>query len=256
MNNAMLLAIDIGNSSITCGVFKARELKKTFEIFTHRFLSASNPEYTCKSIVSALRRYRIKNAIISSVVPRATQKLTKFLERYPIKTAVIGKAIKVPMRNEYRKPHQVGQDRLVGAFSAFAQYGASLVVVDFGTATTFDVVSGSGVYLGGLIAPGMGVSAQALSQRAALLPRHTIRRPRVLIGKDTRESLCSGFVYGYAGLCEGIVRRLKNKIGKKARVVATGGYAKLMRRYCREIDAIDRFLILKGLNLLFRQVVK
>ncbi len=242
----MLLAIDIGNTNINLGLFRGGRLSRRFIIPTKEKRYQSH----LKKIIS---QYKINDIIICSVVPRATKILEKDLKKLLGKQPyIIGKDIKAPIRNLYQKPKQVGQDRLVNAYAGVMLYGAPLIAVDFGTAITFDVVSRNKEYLGGMILPGLGISLDVLNQRTALLPRIKLEEPNEFIGRDTKSSMLSGIVYGFAALTDDLVIRIKKKIGKNARVIGTGGSIDLIGKYCRRIDRIDKDLTLKGLNLIYR----
>ncbi|MDP3731631.1 MAG: type III pantothenate kinase [Candidatus Omnitrophota bacterium] len=244
----MLLAIDIGNTNINFGIFEGSKLAKRFFIATKG--------YQLKKLRNLSGKLDINDSIICSVVPAVTkilkQDLTRLLSRQPY---IIGKDIKMPIKNLYRKPKQVGDDRLVNAYAGIMLYGAPLIAVDFGTAVTFDVVSKNKEYLGGMILPGLGISLDALNQRTALLPMVKLEEPREFIGRDTRSSMLSGIVYGFAALTDDLVIRIKNKIGKEAKVIGTGGNIGLIGKYCRQIDKIDKDLTLKGLNLIYRNLL-
>jgi type III pantothenate kinase len=169
---------------------------------------------------------------------------------------VIGKDLKVPIINLYRKPEQVGQDRLVNAYAASLLYGKPLVIIDSGTAITLDAVSGKGQYLGGMIAPGMEVSLKSLKENTALLPLVKPCRPKGSIGSDTKNSMLSGVVLGTADLCRGLTGRLKQTLGKNARIIGTGGNIGLIGKYSGLNMEIDRELTLKGINLIYRNETK
>ncbi len=241
----MLLAIDIGNTNITFGIFKGDKLIKRFDIATER--------YHFKKLKKKLSKAKFDESIICSVVPTAGRRLAKGLKkllgRQPY---IIGKDIIVPLKNLYHKPKQVGQDRLVNAYAGVRLYGAPLIAVDFGTAVTFDVVSRNKEYLGGMILPGLGISLDALAERTALLPKIKLERPPEFIGRNTRNSMLSGIIYGFAALSDDLTLRIKEKIGKNALVIGTGGNIDLISKYCKQIDKIDRDLTLKGLNLIYR----
>jgi type III pantothenate kinase len=240
----MLLAVDIGNTNISFGIFKGKGVLKRFDI------PASL--YSRKRLAAALGKTRISDAIICSVVPALTlslkEDLRRLLGRRPY---IIGKDIRVPIRNLYRKPAQVGQDRLVNAFAAVVLYGAPCIVVDLGTAVTFDVISGHKEYIGGMILPGIGISLDVLYERTALLPRVKLVRPREVIGRDTKNSIISGMIYGFSALTDDLIARIKKKIGSRAKVIGTGGDIRLIGNYCGRINAIDINLTLKGLNLVY-----
>lgn len=247
----MLLAIDIGNTNISFGVFSGAKIIKRFDIPTkviHSRRGGLNVPYRM------LQGIEIDDAIICSVVPDSTKILERglknFLRRRPY---IIGKDKRVPIRNLYRKPQQVGQDRLVNAYAGVVLYGAPLVMVDFGTAITFDVISKDKEYLGGMILPGLEISLDALFQRTALLPKIKLEKPKEFIGQDTKSSMLSGIVYGFAGLTDDMAVRIKDKIGKSAKVIGTGGNIGLISKYCTRINKIDRDLTLKGLNLIYKK---
>lgn len=240
----MLLAIDIGNTNISFGIFKGKRVLQRFDI------PASL--YSRKRLSTALGKARISDTVICSVVPAQTLSLKKDLRRLlGRRPYIIGKDIRVPIRNLYRKPAQVGQDRLVNAFAAVVLYGAPCIVVDLGTAVTFDAISGHKEYMGGMILPGIGISLDVLYERTALLPRVKLGRPREVIGRDTKNSINSGMIYGFSALTDDLINRIKKKIGSRAKVIGTGGNIELIRRYCKGINIIDRGLTLKGLNLLY-----
>ena len=243
----MLLAIDIGNTNINFGIFHGERLIKKFAIPT-----GSKDYFPClKKICTA---YEINETCIAGVVPEAqrclAQALTGILRRKPY---IIGKDIKVPIKNLYRKPAQAGQDRLVNAYAASELYGVPLIAVDFGTGLTIDVVSGRKEYLGGLILPGLQVSLDALAQRAALLPRVRLDKPSGIIGRDTLGSILSGVVFGTAACVDELILRLRKKIGRKALAVGTGGNIKFIAKYCRKIQRIDPDLTLKGIRLIWEK---
>jgi len=242
----LLLAIDIGNTNINLGLFQGNRLYRRYAIPT----KTRNYRPCLKKIIT---RNKINDAIICSVVPQAAKILAKDLERLSGKHPyIIGKDIKVPVKNLYRKPKEVGQDRLVNAYAGVILFGAPLIAVDFGTAITFDVVSRNREYLGGMIVPGLGISLDVLNQRTALLPKIKLENPREFIGRDTRSSMLSGIVYGFAALTDDLVLRIKKKIGENAKVIGTGGNIDLIARYCRRVTQIDKDLTLKGLSLIYR----
>jgi type III pantothenate kinase len=244
----VLLAVDIGNTNIGCGIFKDNKIIKRFDVPTKG--------YGPQKIKEALGKFPIDDSIVCSVVPKITFILEKDLIKILRKRLyIIGEEIKVPIKNLYRKPRQVGQDRLVNAYAGVMFYGAPLIAVDFGTAVTFDAVSKNREYLGGMILPGLGISLDALAERTALLPRIKLKNPREFIGRDTANSMLSGVVYGFAALTDDLVNRIKHKIGQGARVIGTGGNIGLINKYCRRIDKIDRDLTLKGLNLIYQHKI-
>jgi type III pantothenate kinase len=241
----MLLAVDIGNTFITLGAFRGRRLVK-------RGIMPTKSKKHLKGLKNFISGNKIEDAIICSVVPQATVALAKDLRRL-LGTGpyIVGKNIRVPVKNLYRKPKQVGMDRLVNAYAGIKLYKAPLVAVDFGTAITFDVVSKKGEYLGGMIIPGLRISLEALAERTALLPRIKLSSPKEFIGRDTRNSMLSGIIYGFAALTDDLSQNLKRRIGKNARVIGTGGNIGLISKYCKKIDVVDRDITLKGLNLIY-----
>jgi type III pantothenate kinase len=237
----MILVVDIGNTNINFGIFKGKILKRSWSIPTKKVFLKS--DLNLKS--------RLEKAIISSVYPKATQILNSRLKKIlNIRPLIVGKDMKIPIKNLYKKPEQVGQDRLINAFAGREMYGAPLIIVDFGTAITLDVVSGKGDYLGGVIVPGIEISLEVLFKKCALLPQVKLSKPKSLIGKDTKDSILSGLLNGFGCLCDGLVIRLRKKLKKRPLVIATGGNVEFMRKFCKQIDKIDKNLTLKGLNLL------
>lgn len=249
----MLLTIDIGNTNITFGLFRDSRLVKKAQLAT-----SSLDKYG--SFVRRLKKDRAVSGaeaiVICSVVPKAERALVKVLKQtFKARVFILGKDIKVPIKNLYKNPKQVGQDRLAAAYAAYALYGNKkpLIVIDFGTAVTFDVVSKKGAYLGGLIAPGMEMSLKALSEKAALLPKVELKKPSFILGKTTKESMASGAFYGYAAMCDGLVSKLEKRFDQKFRVLATGGNASLISPLSSSISKVDSDLVLRGINLAWGQ---
>ncbi|MFZ5800272.1 MAG: type III pantothenate kinase [Candidatus Omnitrophota bacterium] len=242
----MRLTVDIGNTNINLGVFSKGKLLRRLS-----FPTGAN-SYALK-IRKIFKGYPINNVIICSVVPQATRKLKMVLRSYPGSLPVVGRNTRVPIKNLYRNPKQVGSDRLVNAYAAIKLYGAPAVVVDFGTAVTFDVVSRKGEYLGGMILPGLRIALEALAEKTALLPKTKLSPPKELIGRDSQSSMLSGIIYGMASLTRGLCARIRRQVGAKALVIGTGGNIKLMARYCRIFKRVDPDLTLKGLNLLLSE---
>lgn len=240
-----LLAIDIGNTNITIGIFKGKKLIKKTKISTQK-----HSLYT-RYFTSILNKFDMNSIIISSVVPDALIKVKSILKRLAgCKISVLGENIKAPIRNLYRIKEEVGQDRLVNAVGARILYGAPCVIVDFGTAITFDVVSSKGEYLGGLILPGIEISLSSLYEKTALLPKVKLTRAIYIIGKDTVNSMRGGILFGFGAMCDGLAARYRKILGKSTKVIATGGNAGLMKRYTRSIQIVDEDLTLKGLLLI------
>jgi type III pantothenate kinase len=241
----MLLAIDIGNTNINLGIFSGRSLVKRFSIPTR------SKKYV-RPLKKIFRRQKIDDVVISSVVPASQRILEKDLKKLLGRHLDIqGKDIKIPIKNLYRNPEKVGQDRLVNAYAGVVFYGAPLIIVDFGTAITFDVVSRDKEYMGGMVLPGLNISLEALAEKTALLPKIKLGKPKRFIGSDTETSMLSGLVFGFAALTDSFIRQLKKEIGKKALAIGTGGDIGLISGFCREFDRIDKDLTLKGLNLIY-----
>jgi type III pantothenate kinase len=194
--------------------------------------------------------------IISSVVPGTLKRVRKVFAGYlPAgRVLVLGKDVCAPIRNLYEKPREVGQDRLVNAVAAKTLYGYPAIVIDFGTAITFDCISNKGAYLGGLILPGIDISFEGLFEKTALLPKVTISPTKHIIGKTTTESMRSGILHGYGSMCDGLISRLRNVLGRRARIVTTGGNCRLVKKYTRSIGIIDEQLTLKGLRIIFDSI--
>lgn len=242
----MLLAVDIGNTAIAFGAFQGKKLKLTWKVSTRNIFS--------KGKVLVLRPLKdIDGVIISSVVPKATPIVKKLLRnRFRINPLVLGENIKAPIKNLYRNPKQVGQDRLANAIAASELFGAPIIVVDFGTAITFDVISEKREYLGGIIVPGIEISLEALSTKAALLPRIKLSLPKELLGRDTISSMKSGIFYGFGSLCDCLIERLKAKFGEQL-VIATGGHSRLIAKFCKSIDKVKPDLTLQGLRIIYEK---
>lgn len=242
----MLLTIDIGNTNISFGVFRDNKIIKRFNLPTK--------DYSFRELKGVVGDIKIADTIICSVVPDAAKTvendLIKLLRKQPY---ITGENIKVPINNRYRNPQQTGQDRLVNAYAGIMLYGAPLIVVDFGTAVTFDIITKNKEYLGGMILPGMAISLQILAERTALLPKVKLNKPREFIGRDTKNSMLSGIVYGFAALSDELGERIKHKIEGSAKTLGTGGNIKLISQYCEKLDIIDKDLTLKGLNLIYRK---
>lgn len=240
----MLLAIDIGNTNITFGIFKGKHIERKFNIPTQT--------YALNKLKNKLAKLKPLDAVICSVVPKKTAVLLGDLKKIlPGRVFIIGKNLIVPIKNLYRNPKQVGQDRLVNAFAGVTLYGSPLIVVDFGTAVTFDIISKDKAYLGGMILPGLRISLEALNKRTALLPRIILKAPKEFIGKDTKTSMLSGIVYGFGCLTDDLIMRIKKETGRNTLVVGTGGNIDLISKYCTSINAKDINLTLKGLYLIY-----
>lgn len=251
----MLLAIDIGNTETTMGVFEGELKKATFQMTTSIHRTADESAVLLLSILKnrGLEACDISEVALCSVVPPLTLIFDDMIKRYfNISPLIVAAGVKTGIRICMDNPKEVGADRIVDAVAAHHLYGGPVIIVDMGTATTFEIVSKSGDYLGGAIAPGMLSSAEALFQRAAMLPRIDLTPPNKVIGTNTIDAMKSGVVYGYVGLVESMVQRMQKEIGIKARVVATGGFSGLIARETNVIDEVNTDLTLIGLRLIYR----
>lgn len=253
----MLFCIDIGNTNMVLGVTDEEKILRHWRIRTERDITADELGILVFNLfqIAGIDRHAIKNAIISCVVPPLLNGVEEFCKTYfGIRPLVVGPGLKTGMPILYDNPKEVGADRIVNAVAAYEKYPMALIVVDFGTATTFDYVSSDGAYRGGAIAPGVLISSEALFQKASRLPRAEIfARPKSVIAKDTMSSMNAGIIYGYAGLVDGIVKRMKAESGEDAKVVATGGLAPLICDIAETIDHVEEFLTLYGLMVLFKR---
>jgi len=252
----MLLVIDVGNTNTVLGLYDAERLVHDFRIETSR--GRTTDEYVVLLLalvqLADVDRRSIDASILASVVPALNDVMVEAVDRaFDHDIVVVGPGIKTGMPILYENPREVGADRIVNAVAAFERIRGACIVVDFGTATTFDCISAKGEYLGGSIAPGVDISANALFSRAAKLPRAEIVRPPRAIGRNTVHSMQSGIVFGYVGLVDGLVERLKAEMGGDVRVVATGGLARLIEPESKTIQEIDEFLTLEGLRLLYER---
>ncbi|MGO9312327.1 MAG: type III pantothenate kinase [Syntrophobacteraceae bacterium] len=251
----MLLAIDIGNTNTVLGLFEDGSLVHDWRIRTEVNITIDEYAIILRSLfaVHEIPLDSVSDVIISCVVPPVLNSAERFCQRY-FRTAplVVGPGIRTGMPILYDNPKEVGADRIVNAVAAYDQRKNSVIVVDFGTATTFDYVSERGEYMGGVISPGIMISCEALFQKASKLPRVEIfARPPSIMAKNTIASMNAGIVYGYAGLVEGIISRMKREVNREVYVVATGGLAPLIASECPIIDAVDDYLTLNGLRIIF-----
>jgi type III pantothenate kinase len=253
----MLLAMDIGNTNTVLGLFEGDVIVQDWRIRTE--VNATVDEYgiLIRSLFNAheIPPDRVKHIIISCVVPPVLNVVERFCRKYfSLVPLNVGPGIKTGMPIFYDNPKEVGADRIVNAVAAYEAFQQATIVVDFGTATTFDYISDRGEYMGGVITPGIMISCEALFQKASKLPRVEIfAKPPSIIAKNTITSMNSGIVYGYAGLVEGIINRIKREVKSDIRVVATGGLAPLIACECPAIEEVDDYLTLKGLKIIFER---
>ncbi len=247
----MLLTIDVGNTHIMLGIYKNEEILVYWRLPTREDSTEDELGMVVKNLLhnSGLSLKNIKAIAISSVVPPLMYSLERMAIKYfQVEPLVIGPGIKTGLNIITDNPREVGADRIVNAVAAYDLYGGPLIIVDFGTATTFCGVSKDGDYLGGIIAPGIGISLEALFEKAAKLPRVEIVRPERVIGKDTVSSMQSGIIFGFVGQVDEIVRRMKSELREEPLVIATGGFATLIASESETINKVNTLLTLEGLR--------
>jgi type III pantothenate kinase len=252
----MLLVIDVGNTNIVYGLFDGSELVRQFRVETGRGRTADEYAVVLRQLLAMndIAAEQVHAAALASVVPALTEPMIDLVRRAFDKEAlVVGPGIKTGMSILYENPREVGADRIVNAVAAYEKVKGAVIVVDFGTATTFDCVTPKGEYLGGVIAPGIQISADALFTRAAKLPRVEIAKPPKVVGRNTIHSMQSGIVYGYVGLVDGMIERLREELGYTTAVIATGGLARLIAPLSKTIDEADDILTLVGLRILYER---
>lgn len=254
----MLLVIDVGNTNIVYGLFDGTKLVHQFRVESSRGRTADEYAVVLRQLLamSDLDPEAVDASILASVVPALTEPMVDLVRRaFRHDPLVVGPGLRSGMPILYENPREVGADRIVNAVAAFERFAGGCIVVDFGTATTFDCISPKGEYLGGVIAPGIQISADALFARAAKLPRVEIVRPPKVVGRNTVNSIQSGIVYGYVGLVDGLVERLKGELGFPCGVIATGGLARLIAPLSSTIGEVDDELTLTGLRLIYARNV-
>ncbi|HLB95260.1 MAG TPA: type III pantothenate kinase [Nitrospiria bacterium] len=252
----MLLAIDIGNTSIHFGVFAKDKLKGEWRITTTPHKTSDEYGMTIKEFlrIGRLDARKIEGAVLCSVVPILTPAFSEAAMKYfHCKPLVVSFETKTGLKILYDPPRDVGSDRIANAVAAHHRYGEAVIIVDFGTATTFDILSQKGEYVGGIITPGLMISAEALFARAAKLSEVELTRPKTLIGQDTVSSVQSGLIFGYTAMVDGMVERIRQEMGGRFRVVATGGLANIIVPQSKTIEETRPFLTLEGLNLLYQK---
>jgi type III pantothenate kinase len=251
-----LLAIDVGNTNTVLGVYDGDELSAHWRIQTVEGRTADEYAAILRQLTAAggFDVARIDNAIIASVVPPTVFEMKALCKRHlEVPTLVVGPGVKTGMPILYENPREVGADRIVNAVAAYDRLGSGCIVVDFGTATTWDVVTPKGEYLGGVIAPGVHISSEALYAHAAKLPRVEIAKPAKIVGRNTIASMQSGLFYGYVGMVDAVVEKIRSEVDFEARCLATGGLARLFAGQSKAIEDTDEMLTLRGLKILFER---
>jgi type III pantothenate kinase len=251
----MLAAIDIGNTNVVWGVFEGSTLLAHWRLATNPKATADEYGILCVNMLARSGRTpeRISGAIISSVVPSLTETFATMVETYfACAPLVVSSDMDTGLTLKYNNPKEIGSDRIVNAAAAHHKFRRDLIIVDFGTATTFCAVTQAGEYLGGVIAPGLGISAEALFTRAAKLSKVELARPKTVIGTDTAGSIQAGLLFGYAGLVDALVHRMEQELGRPSYVIATGGLASVVAPETCSIQQVEPLLTLEGLDLLYR----
>lgn len=252
----MLLVIDVGNTNTVLGVYDGEVLVDHWRIGTEKGKTSDEWGILFRDLFlfDKINMKDFTGMIISCVVPPVLYMLQGMAKKYfNVEPLVVGPDVKIGMPILYDNPAEVGADRVVNAVAAYERYQQSVIIVDFGTATTFDYVTARGEYAGGVIAPGVGISAEALFQRASKLPRVEMVKPKNVIGRNTTHSMQSGIFFGYVGLVDEIVRRMKKETRSNPKVIATGGLAELISEESQTIDEVNEFLTLEGLHIIYHR---
>ena len=251
----MLLAIDAGNTNITLGLFRGEELMAQWRLLTDRERTSDEYEADVRSMFerAGMDGNNVNDIAIASVVPQLDHALRHIAASFSVQPLFVDHTTDTGMKLLYHPPSDLGADRIVDGVAAMNKYGTPCIVVDFGTATTFNAISKNNEFLGGAISPGLFTCSEALFQRAAKLPRVEFARPRVAIGSSTVEAMQSGIYYGYAGLVDGVIEQMLEGMSPVSRIVATGGLAPLIAEASQYIDAIDQTLTLDGLRIVYER---
>jgi type III pantothenate kinase len=252
----MLITVDVGNTQTHVGMFRDGELLEHWRFATVREATGDQIAVLMAGVLRlrGLELDDVDGAIVSSVVPQLAHEYEYISENYlEGQLLVVGPNVKSGMPIRIERPHELGTDRLVNAVAAWEEHGRAAAIVDFGTSTNYDIVSGNGEYLGGIISPGIEISMDALYERAAKLTKVDIEAPRELIGRSTQGALQSGLVYGFAGAVDGILRRVRAELGKDLLTIGTGGLASTIAPFCEELDEVDDLLTLNGLRILWEK---
>ena len=250
----MLLCIDVGNTNIVMGVYDGDELIRHWRVNTDHDKMPDEYGILLTSLLShsGLSLADLDGVAIASVVPPITDNIREMVAEYiHLEPLIVGSGVRTGVAVRYDNPRDVGADRVVNAAAAYRLYGGPACIVDFGTATTFDALSPTGEYLGGAIAPGIRIAAEALFQRTAKLPRIDLNRPERAIGANTPDAMRSGILFGYVGLVEGMVERFRRELGPDMRTIGTGGLARVIAKETDAIETVDSWLTLKGLRIIY-----
>lgn len=255
----MLVVIDIGNTQTVIGIYEGNDLKNNWRLSTDKDKTVDEYGLLFKQLfeVGNIERKDISDVIISSVVPNLMDIIPQMCEKYfEIKPIIIGPGVKTGMNILYDNPKEVGADRIVNAVAAYEKYGGPTLVIDLGTAISIDVINKSGDYMGGVIAPGISISADALFLRASKLPKVEIIKPKSAIGKTTISGIQSGFYYGFAGMIDRLIEKISEEMGlgpEDINIVATGGFSKLIVKESKYIESVDPLLTLEGLRIIYER---